>query len=946
MSVPEGFHVTLAASEPDVRQPIALALDDRGRIWIAECHSYPNWSAEGRDRILVLEDEDGDGRLERRKVFREGLANLSGIEVGFGGVWACATPNLIFIPDRNGDDVPDGEPVIILDGWDLNAKHNVFNGLTWGPDGWLYGCNGILSNSRVGRPGTQDDLRVPINCGVWRYHPTRGNFEVVAWGTTNPWGLDFDDRGEMFISNCVIPHLFHAVPGAHFQRMFGEDFNPHLYGLMESCADHLHWAGGDWQESRGAKGRHGEAGGGHAHAGAMVYLGDNWPERYRGSIFLVNIHGNRVNHDVLERAGSGYVARHERDFLLANDPWFRGLELTYGPDGAVWLIDWSDAGECHESDAHGAHRESGRIYRIAFGTPRPARVDIQAGSDSDLVRLQLHRNDWHARHARRVLQERAAAGRDMSRVHAELLAVFDGEPDEARKLRALWALHASGGAGSEWLASQFGHPLEAVRGWAVRLLVEGNDLSAEVLSRFEALARGDPSPCVRLQLASALGRMPAASRWGVAAGLLARAEDAGDRNLPLMIWYGIESLVPLDPARAVGLIPRTAIPALRERMARRAAALDPGASSRDALVALLRGAAEPSVVLDVLGGMLQGLRGRKDIVPPTGWTAAYEALSTGGDAVIRERADLLALSFGDSRAEESLARVAADPSADAEARTRAVRALAERRAPSLAPRLRALLADPVIRGPAIRALAAYDGIEAARDVVKGYHSLPAVERADALHSLASRASTAKLLLDAVEAGDVPRKELTAFTARLMKALRDPEIDRRIEAVWGSARPATREKRRLIATYKSLLGPERLAVADLAAGRALFSRLCMPCHKLFGEGGDVGPDLTGSNRDNLDYVLENLLDPSAVVGRDNQLSTLILADGRVISGIVRGRSEKTLTVRTVNEEVVVPTDEVASEVTSELSLMPEGTLESLSDVEARDLIGYLRSGIKR
>jgi putative membrane-bound dehydrogenase-like protein len=163
MSVPEGFHVTLAAAEPDVRQPIALALDDRGRIWIAECHSYPNWSAEGRDRILVLEDEDGDGRLERRKVFREGLANLSGIEVGFGGIWACTTPNLIFIPDRDGDDVPDGEPVVLLDGWDMNAKHNVFNGLTWGPDGWLYGLNGILSNSRVGRPGTPEDLRVPIN---------------------------------------------------------------------------------------------------------------------------------------------------------------------------------------------------------------------------------------------------------------------------------------------------------------------------------------------------------------------------------------------------------------------------------------------------------------------------------------------------------------------------------------------------------------------------------------------------------------------------------------------------------------------------------------------------------------------------------------------------------------------------------------------------------------
>jgi putative membrane-bound dehydrogenase-like protein len=942
MVVPDGFHVTLAAAEPDVRQPIALAFDDRGRIWIAECHSYPDWSARGRDRILVLEDGDGDGSLERRKVFREGLANLSGVEVGFGGVWACATPNLLFIPDRDADDVPDGEPVVRLDGWDLNAKHNVFNGLTWGPDGWLYGCNGILSNSRVGRPGTPDDRRVPINCGVWRYHPTRETFEVVAWGTTNPWGLDFDDRGEMFISNCVIPHLFHVVPGARFQRMFGEDFHPHHYGLMGSSTDHIHWAGGDWQDSRGAKGKHGEAGGGHAHAGAMVYLGDNWPERYRGSIFLVNLHGRRVNHDVLERKGSGYAARHAKDFLLAGDPWFRGIELAQGPDGAVWLLDWSDAGECHESDAHGAHRESGRIYRIAHGSPRPVRVDLGAAADADLVRLQLHPNDWHGRHARRILQERAAAGADTSRVHAELRALFEREPDETRKLRALWTLHATGGADADWLASLLEHPGEDVRAWAVRLLVEGKDPPAAAVSRLEALARGDPSPRVRLHLASALQRMPPAARWGIAEGLLARAEDAGDSNLPFMIWYGVEPLVPLDPGRAVALIPRTRIPAIRERLARRAASLDPGASSLDALVKLLGDTQAAESARDVLAGMLEALRGRKDVAPPAGWTDAYAALSATRDGVVRERVDLLALSFGDRGAEESLARLAADASADAEARARALGALAERRAPALAPRLRTLLSDPAVRGPALRALAAYEDLEAARDVLKAHASLPPAERADALHSLASRASTARLLLDAVDSGTVPRKDITAFTARQMRALRDPEIDRRIESAWGSARPAAREKRRLIARYKALLGPDRLAAADRSSGKALFGRLCMPCHKLFGEGGDVAPDLTGSNRDNIDYILENLLDPSAVVGRDNQLATLVLADGRVLSGIVRRRSEKTLTVRAVNEEVVVPAEEVLSETSSELSLMPEGTLESLSDDEARDLIAYLRS----
>ncbi len=351
MTVPEGFAVTLFAAEPDVVQPIAFTIDPKGRLWVIENYSYPIWlgGPRGKDRILILEDVDGDGRFDRRTVFFDHGTNFTGIELGFGGVWVCATPNLIFIPDQDADDRPDGPPSIVLDGWDTKAQHNMFNGLKWGPDGWLWGCNGIMSNSRVGKPGTADAQRVPINCGVWRYHPTRRVFEAVAHGTTNPWGLDFDDHGEAFITNCVIPHLFHVVPGAHFQRMNGQDFNPNLYGLIESCADHIHWAGGQWTDSREGKGheKHSAAGGGHAHVGAMIYLGDNWPDRYRQSLLTFNLHGHRANLDRLERNGSGYVARHEPDFLMANDTWFRGLELKYGPDGSVYFTDWSDRGECH-----------------------------------------------------------------------------------------------------------------------------------------------------------------------------------------------------------------------------------------------------------------------------------------------------------------------------------------------------------------------------------------------------------------------------------------------------------------------------------------------------------------------------------------------------------------------------------------------------------------------
>jgi putative membrane-bound dehydrogenase-like protein len=576
MTVPEGFRVSLVAGEPRLVKPIAMTTDDRGRLWVVESHSYPHWQTDGRpghDRILILNDPEGTGRYDC-KVFWDRGSNLTGIALGFGGVWLCATPYVLFLPVRPGEDRPAGPPVVVLDGWNLKAQHNVCNGLAWGPDGWLYGCNGILSRSHVGRPGTPASRRVALDCGVWRYHPVKERFEAFAWGTTNPWGLDFDDQGEMFITNCVIKHLFHVVPGAHFQRMFGQDLNPHCYELMESCADHIHWAGGDWTTSRGGQGAHGAAGGGHAHAGALVYLGDNWPDSYRNHVFMCNIHGGRLNQDVLERRGSGYVAHHGQDFLFAHDPWFRGLGLQPAADGGVFVSDWSDTGECHNNQQ--IHATTGRVYKVTFGRPARARVDLAALDDRELVRLQLHRNDWHVRHARRLLQERAHARKGgTSALHGDvrpmLLKMLAGQKEVTRKLRALWALHAIGGLEEKDLVGLLDSPHEAVRRWAVRLLVEDGRVAEGVASRLAEMGGRERSASVRLALASALQRLPLGQRWALAGALAARAEDAADPNLPLMIWYGIEPLVPADPDRAAGLLTGARIPLVRQYIARRIA---------------------------------------------------------------------------------------------------------------------------------------------------------------------------------------------------------------------------------------------------------------------------------------------------------------------------------------------------------------------------------------
>jgi len=573
MTVPEGFKVQLFAGEPDIVQPMAFTFDDRGRLWVVECLSYPRWlppGQEGRDRILIFEDTDGDGKFDTKKVFADKLANVSGIAVGHGGVWLTALPHLLFIPVRNGGDVPDGPPEIVLDGWDMKAKHNVFNKPSWGPDGWLYGLNGILSNSKVGKPGTPDAERIPLNCGVWRLHPQTRKFEVVCTGTTNPWGIDWDEVGRAFITNCVIKHVFQVIPGAHYDRMFGEDKSaPNLYGLIPSCADHIHWAGGAWQDARGQE-KHSEAGGGHAHVGAMVYLGDNWPDSYRGHLFTLNLHGHRMSHDFFEPQGSGVVARHAKDFLMGNDPWFRGLDCQYGPDGGVFVTDWTDTGECHNYDKVDA--TNGRIYKITYGDPKPVKPDLGKLSDEDLIGLLSHKNQWFVRHALRLLAERAnAAGGLSEKAALSLEALLQGHADPRVRLHALWAfspgIRGKAYRGAPALADRDEH----VRACAVSQAME---LAPGLATRVDALvemARTDPSPVVRLALASGLQRWPAPDRAAIAEQLLGHEEDSADAQLPLMVWYAIEPLVSSDRERAVALIAKAKIPQVRQYITRRLA---------------------------------------------------------------------------------------------------------------------------------------------------------------------------------------------------------------------------------------------------------------------------------------------------------------------------------------------------------------------------------------
>ena len=942
MTVPRGFHVELAAGEPQIHQPIAFTYDHRGRLWVAEAYTYPQRAKEGagKDRIVILEDTNLDGTLDSRKEFATGLNLVSGLEVGFGGVWVGAAPYLMFIPDANADDKPDAPPQILLDGFGYQDTHETLNSFIWGPDGWLYGCQGVFCHSKIGKPGTADSDRIPMNAGVWRYHPRRHVFEPFAHGTSNPWGVDFNDHGDAFITACVIPHLFHVIPGARYHRQAGQHFNPHTYDDIKTIADHRHytgnirdhaWWGHEPQIAHGTS----EAGGGHAHCGAMIYLADNWPAEYRNSIYFNNIHGNRVNNDILEPHGSGFVGRHGKDLLLANDRWYRGINLKYGPDGTVHLIDWYDPNACHRTNPEIWDRSNGRIYRLSYGRPKPARVDLGALSNVELAKLQSHSNDWYVRTARRLLQERFYAGDDLSAAHHELRSQLQAD-SIPQQLRALWALHVTGEESQvENSAARPTRSSPHVLAWKIRLAMnDGFDQADLALLKAGA---GSASPVVQLATASALQSVPADAeiRWQLGMQL-AKAIAADDHNLPLMVWYALEPLVPTHGEAAMQLADTTRVPLLSRYLVRRAAGNEQTIGDVIARLSTANNSRR-HIFLDEIQ---RAFAGRVGVPMPASWQQAYEELLKSKDATIREKADRVAIILGDKRILGRMRDVLADAKKPIEQRKEALNVILLGRDPKAAPALIEALDTPRLRRPALRALAGYAARQTPQEILSRYGNFDAKEKQDAIGTLTARAEYAHQLLDAIATKTVNARDVSAFTIRQLERLNDPKLMNRVQSVWGKVRATSADRKRRMAELRQQLIEDTYAEGDRKHGRQVFQKTCASCHRLFGEGGKIGPDITGSNRTNLDYLLENAVDPSAVVGRDYQMTVFVLENGRVITGIVQSETASAVTVRTANDTVVVAKSDIDVRKLSTQSLMPEGQFDQLGRDELRDLVAYL------
>ena len=1012
--LPEGFRMQVAASEPLVQQPIAMAWDLKGRLWVAENLTYAESSKKFdmqlSDRIVILEDTDQNGDFDKRTVFFDQLKELTSIEVVQGGVYALASPNLVFIQDSDGNDVPDSPPQTLVSGFNENIRHNFANGLRFGPDGWLYGRHGILGSSEVtvqmipnpsvdpnnpnfGRsrpsfppggylPGTSatqwidpNQPKVALHCGIWRYHPMRQQIEMVCEGTTNPWGMDWDPHGNLFFINTVIGHLWHAIPGSHLQRMYGEDSDPYAYELLPQIADHVHWdeKGEDWRATRNGPPSTGtdRAGGGHAHSGMMIYQADQWPAEFRNQLFTLNLHGRRINREHLDRVGAGFVGKHQPDMAFWSDPWFRGIELSTAPDGSVYVLDWSDIGECHDDD--GVHRTSGRIYRIVYDQPivpdtlRAELLNAMRASTAyspgvlpskTCLQILQHPNIWYSRELWKALaSSRVAIGEDpeLAAWALRLGQSNAAEPSTidpvALQLRALWTMAAANRLSDEHLFRLMRSPQhESVHAWAIRLLADRLELmeenkqtegEAELVDMLASKPIADISPLVRLHAAALLPKF-SHQHWRLAGMLIKSRDLASDRDFPLVFWYGTKHLVADHPLRAAKMAVDCKIPKVTELYLRRfAAAKSDGEEAASFLLARIASLNDPDLHAAAVRGLWQAHQGRRNVTAPSSWPQLSERIATHPEPAVRETGLLLRALFEGSVAAEELIALATNTQASQASRRAAIGSLGSIQDAKARDALWKLVPDQFLGGAAAESLGRMLSIEEAKHLADMHATVWPPGKSGIVVALGSRRDTLPILLDAVDGKQIPVESIDAATWRQFASVADWDLlvrARKINPTLG----ISADQNERIRQWEQQYNDERLATANASRGRAQWNSLCASCHKMFGEGGAIGPELTGGQRSNLRYWLENILEPSAVVAENYRITAFMTDDGRVITGVPLSETNQEITIQTATEKVVLHKTEIERRKPSQMSLMPEKILEPL-DVNARaDLLKYLMS----
>lgn len=955
MTVPPGFEVRLVACEPLVRQPVAIDFDDRGRLWVLQYLQYPNpnglkrveWDRfsrtkydrvpeppprgpRGNDKLTILADTDGDGRMDHGHDFLDGLNLATGFAFGHGGVFVLQVPYLMFYADANGDDRPDGDPEVLLTGFGMEDAHSVANSLTWGPDGWLYGAQGSTVTANI--------RGIEFQQGVWRYHPLTKAFELFYEGGGNTWGVDFDEQGNLFASTNFGPFvMLHGVQGGYYWKSFGKHgalHNPFAYGYFEHVPQDV-------------------ARGGHVTDGGFFYTGVTFPRDMRGKYIANNLLSHEVHWHELSPQGSSFRAKFAGALLESNDAWFAPTDATQGPDGAVYVADWHDQRTAHPDPDADWDRSNGRVYRIQAIGARPAPVpNVAELSGDDLLKLIGYENGWLARRVRGELAKR----RDTAVAQKIRRALLDTPLEKTVaqvRLEKFWAHYVSAGMDDELALRLLADDAPAVRRWAVRLAGDAPEVSSAVAAALDHMAETEPDVTVRSQLMCTARRLPVAQAMPILNATMLRSVDTLDPHIPLLLWWAIERHAVdglAEVQRRFNAPAAWSVPLKRDvvlpRLARRWTAAD----KLDAVEQILSVAPDPQAARVLAQAVSLGWAER-----PAGATGA----ASGGTAKIPPSLAALiekhwqdepndgdwlrlAVRVGLPGAERHALATATSSRNNADVRLASLAVLHDAVSPESPQQLLTLLAPDqpaAIQLAALGVLGRWDNAEVAPRLLATYAALGPDVQSRVRDVLLARPGSARLILDEIAAEKIDRKSVPLEQARQALVHDDPAIKQLVRTLWGNLTSATNEEK--LAEIRRLNNDVRAAGGDRNAGQALFKKHCAVCHELFGEGGKVGPELTTGNRKDRQFMLTSLVDPSGVIRKEYVSHAVHTTDGRVLTGLIVAQDAARITLRDAKaQDTAIAQSDIETIEESPVSLMPENLYRELKPQDLRDLFSYL------
>lgn len=948
--VPDDLQFQLVLGDPDISQPLFMTWDERGRLWVLEYRQYPDVAgvkmvsrdvflrsvydkvpeppphgAKGRDRISIHEDTDGDGVYDKHKVFVDGLNIATSVAIGRGGAFVTNPPYLLFYPDTDGDDVPDGDPEVLLEGFGLEDSHSVINSLRFGPDGWLYGAQGSTVTGNVKRYGTKDKPIRTMGQLIWRYHPELKRYEVFAEGGGNTFGVEIDEKGRVFSGhNGGDTRGFHYVQGGYYRKGFGKHgplSNPYAFGYFANMKHHSV-----------ARFTH----------NFIIYEENVLPDAYRGRLFGIEPLQGQVVMSSFEPYQSSFETKDISRVVKTNDQWFRPVDIKAGPDGCIYVADMYEQRIDHSSHYAGRiDRTNGRIYRLrpkGDALPTAKKIDLEKTDSGELAASLSTPHKWQRQATLRVLGDR----KDSSLIPKVLKQLRETGGQTA--LESLWALHLSGGLTDDVAVEMLGHSEPLVRAWTVRLLCDHYQVPAQVARALADMAAQEPYIEVRKQLASSAKRLPAKDALPIIRNLLKYDEDAGDIHQPLLVWWALESKT---DAEGRDLIIELILadkenwqrPLMKQHLVDRLMRRYALAGSREELLAaaeLLKASPDKASSEQLLKGFEEAYKGRSLAGIPDELVDAIAA-SGGGSTALKVRQ-------GDAAAMQTAAEAVANPKAKKEDRLQFLEIFGEVRRSEFIPALLAVVAtekDADLVSAALTSLQAFDDLRVGQEVVRHFGAIPAGAKLAAETLLASRKVWATELLKAVDAGKLDTDAVSETALRKILLHSDPTISELVDKHWGAvAGASTDQMRQEIARLTELLNT---GSGNPKKGKPLYMENCGKCHVLFGEGGKIGPDLTAFKRDNQERILANVVNPSLEIREGFENYVVITTDGRVVNGFLADQDSQVVVIRGVDgQNLVFRRDEIDEMHAIPRSVMPEGALSKLSEQQIRDLFAYLRA----